>query len=395
MKAYLDNNATTPMDSRVLDAMVVAYRDWFGNPSSLHSFGREVAGHVDEARQKIAELMGVSAEEIIFTGSGSEADNAALRGIVAASGKKNPHIITTEIEHPAVYVTARALAECEGARVTYLPVSGDGTLDPDAVRKAIDADTAIVSVMHVNNEVGAIQPIHEIAQICAEKDVPFHSDCVQSVGRIGVDLGELGVDLASVAAHKFNGPKGIGCLYVRGGTRIKPFVTGGGQEDGRRAGTHNSPGIVGMARALELAVNELDATTEKVRGLRDRFESAVLAAVPDSKVNGAGARRVPNTCNLAFKGIESEALLIKLDLAGIAASAGSACSTGSATASHVLMAMGLTHREAASSIRFFVRQIQHRRRSRLCARGHPQGGGGIAQNFDQRLKKSQKKKRLL
>ncbi len=352
MKAYLDNNATTPMDPRVLDAMVVAYRDYFGNPSSLHGFGREVARHIDEARRKIAELLGVNTEEIVFTGSGSEADNAALKGVVAASKIKKPHIVTSEIEHPAVYVTARVLMEECGVRVTYLPVSGDGTVDPDDVRRAIDADTAIVSIMQLNNEIGSIQPIREIAQICAEKEVPFHTDAVQSVGRIPVNFGELGVDLASVAAHKFNGPKGIGCLYLKSGTRIKPFVTGGGQEGGRRAGTHNSPGIIGMARALELAVDELDATMEKVRGMRDRLEAAILAEVPDCKVNGSGAQRVSSTSNIAFKGIESEALLIKLDLAGIAASAGSACSTGTASASHVLMAMGLTQREAASSIRF-------------------------------------------
>ncbi len=352
MKVYLDNNATTPMDPRVLETMSAAYRDHFGNPSSVHHFGRSVSERIDEARQKIGTLLGISPGEIVFTGSGSEADNAALRGIVEASGKDSPHIVTSEIEHPAVYNTALYLRDRCGVRVTLLPVSPDGMVDPEDVRAAIENETVLVSIMQVNNESGSIQPIKEIAGICAQAGIYFHTDSVQSVGRIPVDFADLGVDLASAAAHKFNGPKGIGFLYVREGTRIKPFIIGGGQEEGRRAGTHNFPGIIGLARALELAIVELPETTERIRNLRDRFEKAILRDVPDCRINAAGANRVPNTSNIAFKGIESEALLIKLDLAGIAASAGSACSTSSTSASHVLMAMGLSQREAASSIRF-------------------------------------------
>ena len=351
MKVYLDNNATTSLDPRVLDAMLPFCGEYYGNPSSMHAFGRDVRAHIDDAREKIAGLLGVRENEIVFTGSGSEANNAALKGAVAASNKKHPHIITGKIEHPAVFNTAKAL-EKNGVRVTFLPVGREGVVDPDDARKAIDGNTVIVSIMHVNNETGAIQPVEEIAEICAEKGVLFHTDAVQSVGRIPVNFGELGADMASVAGHKFNGPKGVGFLYVRTGTRIRPLIDGGEQEEGRRAGTHNSPGIIGLARALELAIEELPETMERVTRLRDRFESAILSKVPDCSVNAAGARRVPNTSNIAFKGVEAEATLIKLDMDGIAVSAGSACSTGSASSSHVLLAMGLTDREASSSIRF-------------------------------------------
>ena len=351
MKVYLDNNATTPLDPRVLEAVLPFFGEFYGNPSSMHTFGRDVQAHIDDAREKIAGLLGGCENEIIFTGSGSEADNAALKGAVAASDKKHPHIITGVIEHPAIFNTAKAL-ERNGVRVTFLPVGREGVVDPDDARKAIDGNTVLVSIMHVNNETGAIQPVEEIAKICAEKEVLFHADAVQSVGRIPVNFSEIGADMASVAGHKFNGPKGIGFLYVRTGTRIRPLIDGGKQEEGRRAGTHNSPGIIGMARALELSIEELPATMERVARLRDRFESAILSKVPDCSVNGGGVRRVPNTSNIAFRGVEAEALLIKLDMEGIAVSAGSACSTGSASSSHVLLAMGLTDREASSSIRF-------------------------------------------
>jgi len=351
LKVYLDNNATTPLDKRVLDAVLPFCGEYYGNPSSMHAFGRDVRAHIDDAWEKIAGLLGIRENEIIFTASGSEADNTALKGAVAASDKKHPHIITDAIEHPAIFNTARAL-EKNGVRVTFLPVGREGVVDPDDARKAIDGNTVLVSIMHVNNETGAIQPVEEIAEICAEKGVLFHADAVQSVGRIPVDFGEMGADMASVAGHKFNGPKGVGFLYVRTGTRIRPLIDGGEQEGGRRAGTHNSPGIIGLARALELSIEELPATMERVARLRDKFESAILSNVPDSSVNGGGARRVPNTSNIAFKGVEAEALLIKLDMEGIAVSAGSACSTGSASSSHVLLAMGLTDRQASSSIRF-------------------------------------------
>ncbi|HUK30190.1 MAG TPA: IscS subfamily cysteine desulfurase [Candidatus Acidoferrum sp.] len=351
-RVYFDHNATTPVDPEVLAAMLPYFTAEFGNASSIHFFGQETRGAVERARQSVAALLGAQAGEITFTGGGTESDNLAILGAIGDSrGGEKKHVITTQIEHSAALNSCEALAK-RGFDVTFLPVSRDGVLDPADVLRAIRPETALITVMHANNEIGAIQPLEEIGRIAAEADVWFHTDAVQSTGKIPVDVNKLGVDLLSLSAHKIYGPKGVGALYVRKGTPLEPVLFGGHHERDRRPGTENVPGIVGLGRAAEIAREKLSSDAERISRLRDRFERGVLAAVTDARVNGAGASRVPNTSNIMFPGIASESLLISLDLKGLACSSGSACSSGAVTPSHVLTALGLNASEARSSLRF-------------------------------------------
>jgi cysteine desulfurase len=351
-RVYFDHNATTPVDPEVLAAMLPYFSAEFGNASSIHFFGQETRGAVERARQSVAALLGAQAGEITFTGGGTESDNLAILGAIgdARDGEKK-HVITTQIEHSASLNSCEALAK-RGVEVTFLPVSREGVLNPADVQRAIRPETVLITVMHANNEVGAIQPLEEIGRIGTEADVWFHTDAVQSTGKIPVDVNKLGVDLLSLSAHKIYGPKGVGALYVRKGTPLEPVLFGGHHERDRRPGTENVPGIVGLGRAAEIALAQLTADSERISRLRDRFEKGVLAAVSDAHVNGAGAPRVPNTSNIMFPGIASESLLISFDLKGLACSSGSACSSGAVTPSHVLTALGLNASEARSSLRF-------------------------------------------
>jgi len=351
MRIYFDHNATTPVDPAVLEVVIRALRDEFGNASSVHHFGQRAKAVLDDARTAVSALVGGEPSEVVFTSGGTEADNFALRGVAEAlepTGRK--HLIASTIEHEAVLVTLKALAR-RGWKTTLLPVGSTGIVRPEALRDAITPDTALVSVMHANNEIGTIQPIAELAQIARASGALFHTDAVQSAGKIRVDVRALGVDLASISAHKFYGPKGAGALWIRRGTRIAAILTGGKHERSRRAGTENVAGIAGLGTAAQLALKKLDAEAARLAGLRDRLESAVLAAVPGTAINGARTPRVPNTTNISFDGIEAESLLIALDLEGIAVSTGSACSSGTLEPSHVLRAMGLPSHRTQNSIR--------------------------------------------
>jgi cysteine desulfurase len=351
-RVYFDHNATTPVDPEVLAAMLPYFSAEFGNASSIHFFGQETRGAVERARQSVAALLGAQAGEVIFTGGGTESDNLAILGVIGdARGGENKHVITTKIEHSAALNSCEALAK-RGIDVTFLPVSRDGVLDPAEVRRAIRPETVLITVMHANNEIGTLQPLEEIGRVAAEADVWFHTDAVQSTGKIPVDVNKLGVDLLSLSAHKIYGPKGVGALYVRKGTPLEPVLFGGHHERDRRPGTENVPGIVGLGRAAEIARALLSADSERISRLRDRFEKGVIASVSDARINGVGAARVPNTSNIMFPGIASESLLISLDLKGLACSSGSACSSGAVTPSHVLTALGLDASEARSSLRF-------------------------------------------
>jgi cysteine desulfurase len=360
MHAYLDYNATTPVDVAVLEAMLPYLRHEFGNAGSVHSYGQRARAAVDQARELVAALIGAKPGEIVFTSGGTEADNLAIRGTLAAldgghSASSRRHIVTTAIEHHAVLQTCEALAE-QGIDVTVIPVDATGVVDPDAISRALLPETVLVSVMHANNESGVVQPIEEIGRIAAEAGVRLHCDAVQSAGKIPVDVRRLGVNLLSISAHKFYGPKGVGALFVRTGTPLSPIFRGGHAERDRRPGTENVPGIVGLGKAAELALQNLDQEALRIAALRDRLESMLLARIPNVRVNGdfgvSEGRRVPNTSNLTFAGAGGEALLISLDLEGIACSTGAACSSGSTEPSHVLLAMGLSHDAARSSLRF-------------------------------------------
>jgi cysteine desulfurase len=351
MRAYFDHNATTPLDPGVLEAVTRTLRDEFGNPSSVHHFGQRAKAVLDEARTAVARLINGEPSEVVFTSGGTEADNFALRGAAEAlepTGRR--HLIATTIEHEAVLVTLKALAR-RGWTMTLLPVDGTGIVSPDALASAITPDTAIVSVMHANNEIGTIQPIAALARIAREHGALFHTDAVQSAGKIAVDARALGVDLLSLSAHKFYGPKGAGALWIRRGTRIAAVQTGGKHERSRRAGTENVAGIAGLGAAATLAMAKLQDEAARLGAMRDRLEAAVLAAVPGTAVNGAITPRVPNTTNISFEGIEAESLLIALDLEGFAVSTGSACSSGTLEPSHVLRAMGLPSHRTQNSIR--------------------------------------------
>ena len=351
MRIYLDHNATTPVEPEAADAMAAALRDHFGNPSSVHAFGQQAKALLDEARTAVARLLGASPAEVVFTGSGTEADNLALRGVQPRSpASPRPHLIVSAIEHEAVGQTARALADL-GWQTTVLPVDGAGLVNPDDLRQAIGHGASLVSVMHANNETGTIQPISTLAGIAHEHGALFHTDAVQSAGKVPLDVAALGVDLLSIAAHKFGGPKGVGALWMRRGVSLSPALTGGRQERGRRAGTENVPGIAGLGVAARRAIDRVGRSSA-VAALRDRLEGELLRRIPGTAVNGDPVRRLPNTTSISFDGVEGESLVIALDLEGIAVSAGSACSSGTYEPSHVLRALGLPPGRVQSAVRF-------------------------------------------
>lgn len=350
MSVYLDYNATTPVNPEVLDAMLPYLAQNYGNASSIHSLGQRARGAVDHARESVAALLCAAPSEIVFTSGGTEADNLAIFGVVAASSNASRHVITTSIEHHAVLNACQAL-EKDGVEVTYVPVGRDGIVEPDEIRRALRPDTILISAMHANNELGTIQPIEEIGRIAREADVYLHCDAVQSAGKLPLDLKRMGVDLLSISAHKIYGPKGAGALYVRAATPLEPQFHGGHHERDRRPGTENVPGIVGLGKAAELARECLVPDASRIAALRDRLEDSLLTIIPSMHVNGDRNRRVANTTNLTFASAGGEALVIALDLQGVACSTGAACSSGVVEPSHVLLAIGLTRDEARSSIR--------------------------------------------
>ena len=352
MRVYFDYNATTPLSPDAAEAVARATLEIFGNASSVHHFGQQAKAAMDDARSALAALVHADPSELVFTGGGTESDNFAIRGTADAlesAGRR--HLIASVIEHEAVLNTLKALAR-RGWRTTLLPVDASGIVAPERLREAITDDTAIVSVMHANNEIGTIQPIAALAAIAHEHGALMHSDAVQSAGTIPVDVRALGVDLLSLSAHKFNGPKGAGAIWIKRGTRLLPLLTGGKHERNRRAGTENVPAIAGLGVAARLAAGKLTAEAARVSTLRDRLEEGILRAVPGTAVNGAREPRVPNTTNISFERVEAESLLIALDLEGIAVSTGSACSSGTLEPSHVLRAMGLPTHRTQSSLRF-------------------------------------------
>jgi len=357
MKVYLDNSATTAMAPEVIEAMLPYFSDEMGNAQSVHSFGQRAKSAIEKARRQVAALINASPTEVVFVSGGTEADNLAIRGIADAHRDRGHHIITTRIEHPAVLRTCEAL-EANGFRVTYLPVSRNGLVDPDGLRRAITAETILITVMLANNETGTIQPVEEIARVVSEARssglayLNLHTDAVQAVAKTPIDVKTIGVDLLSISAHKFHGPKGIGALYVRKGTRIAKLLHGGHHERDRRAGTENVPAIVGFGKAAEMARAQLDERMARMRDLRDYLERQVNSLVSNVAVNGDQERRVPNISNMSFVGVDGESLLIALDLKGIAVSTGSACASGSLEPSHVLQAMGLAREEVRGSLRF-------------------------------------------
>lgn len=350
MRIYLDYAATTPTDPRVLDAMRPYFGEVFGNASSLHVFGQEARAAVDRARKVLAQALGCQPSEVVFTSGATESDNWALVGTTLACEARGRHVVVSSVEHKAVLEPARFLAS-RGFAVTLLPVDRFGQVDPDDVRRALRDDTVLLSVMHANNEVGTLQPVAEVARIARERGVLVHTDATQTFGALPVDVDALGVDLLSASAHKRYGPKGVGLLYVRRGTRIEPLLRGGAHERGRRAGTENVPGIVGFARAVELALAEREAEQARVGALRDRLLAGLLA-IEGAVLNGHPTARLPNNANVSFEGVSSEALLLSLDLRGLAASSGSACAAGSLEPSHVLAAMGLPREQVEGAVRF-------------------------------------------
>ena len=350
-RIYLDNNATTRVAPEVLKAMLPFYGEVFGNPSSVHGYGQEAKEALDLAREQVADLLHCEPNEIVFTAGGTESDNLAIRGVMEAAPGTAGHLVTSQIEHHAVIHTCQHL-EKRGVEVTYLPVNRAGVVDPEQVARAVRADTRLISIMVANNETGVLQPVRQIGEIARERGVVFHSDAVQAAGKIPLDPRELGVDLLTISAHKFHGPKGVGALFVRKGTRLRPLFHGGGHERNRRAGTENVPQIVGLGRAAELAGKSMDEEGERVGNLRDWFEQEVQRRVPEVSVNGHNESRLCNTSNLRFAGAEAEGLIINLDLAGVACSTGSACSSGAIEPSHVLTAMGLSPAEAFECLRF-------------------------------------------
>jgi cysteine desulfurase len=352
VRIYLDHNATTPVHPTAADAMAAVLREDFGNPSSVHYFGQRAKAAVDQGRIATAALIGAEPSDVVFTSGGTESDNLAIRGAAEAlerTGRR--HLVASAIEHEAVLNTLKALAR-RGWETTLLPVGGDGVVSPDALRAALTDQTAVVSVMHANNEIGTVQPVAELARLAHERGALFHTDAVQSAGKLVVDVKTLGVDMLSISAHKFYGPKGIGALWLRRGLRLLPVLSGGKQERNRRAGTENVPGIVGLGAAAALARGKMAAEAVRLCALRDRLEEGILRAVPGTAINGARAPRVPNTTNISFDRVEAESLLIALDLDGIAVSTGSACSSGSLEPSHVLKAMGFPAHRTQNSIRF-------------------------------------------
>jgi len=347
---YFDHNATTPVSGGVLDAMVVCLKDFHGNASSIHHYGQAAKQKLEQARRELAGALGCRATEIVFVSGGTEADNLALLGMVRAA-RKPAHVITTASEHPAVLAACRQL-EREKCAVTYVAPMADGAIDPDEIRRALRRETALISVMQANNETGVVAPIEEIARIAEDAGVAMHSDGVQAFGKLAVNVRTLGVDLYSISGHKIYAPKGVGALYVRSGTVLEPLFWGGHHERDRRAGTENVAGAVALAWAACAAQADLDDESRRLAGLRDRLEASVLERLPAAGVNGGGAARLPNTTNIWFDGVQGEALVIALDLAGFAVATGSACSSGAVEPSHVLSAMGLSAERARASLRF-------------------------------------------
>jgi cysteine desulfurase len=347
---YLDNNATTQVAPEVLEAMLPYFHELYGNPSSMHTFGGQVGRKLREARERVAALLGATPDEIIFTSCGSESDNAAIRSALTSQPGKR-HIVTSRVEHPAVKALCAQLVN-EGYRVTELAVDGDGRLDMEQYRRSLTPDTAIVSLMWANNETGVIFPVEQAAEIARARGIPFHTDAVQAVGKIPINLGKTAIDMLSISGHKLHAPKGIGVLYVRKGTRFSPFLIGGHQEKGRRGGTENTPSIIGLGKACELDAQNMEAENTRVIQLRDKLENELLRLVPNSRVNGDRVNRLPNTSNISFEFVEGEAILLMMDEHGICASSGSACTSGSLQPSHVLRAMGVPFTMAHGSIRF-------------------------------------------
>ncbi|HCD42119.1 MAG: cysteine desulfurase NifS [Bacillota bacterium] len=347
---YLDNAATTKPRQEVVEAILPFLGERYGNPSSIYSIARDARAALDEARTKVAKAINARPEEIIFTGSGTEADNMAVKGVAYANSGRGKHIITSAIEHHAVLDSVKRL-EKQGFQATFLPVDSYGMVDPKDVEAAITDDTILISIMHANNEVGTIQPIEEIARIAKKHGVLFHTDAVQTVGHIPVDVKELGVDLLSLSGHKFKGPKGVGALWVRKGVKMERYIDGGGQERNKRAGTENVPGIVGLSVALELAVEELEEEMARLADLRDYLIKGITDRVPNARLTGHPVKRLPGNASFCFEFIEGESLLLSLDAVGICGSSGSACTSGSLDPSHVLLAMGLPHEIAHGSLR--------------------------------------------
>lgn len=352
-KYYFDNAATTPVREEVLQEILPYFREYYGNASSIYSIAKESKKALETARAKVAAAIGATPDEIYFTAGGSESDNMALRGVVNASKKEKKHIITTKIEHHAILHTAEFL-ETKGVDVTYLNVDEFGKISLEELENAIRPETVLISVMFANNEIGTIQPIAEIGEIAKKHGVLFHTDAVQAVGHVPIDVEKLQVDLLSMSGHKLGAPKGIGAIYIRKGTRISPLIFGGAQEKKLRAGTENIAGIVGLGKAVELAVAEMEETTKKLIALRDKLIHGILESIPDSRLNGHPTDRLPGNCNISFSYIEGESLLLLLDALGIAASSGSACTSGSLDPSHVLMAIGLPHEIAHGSLRLTI-----------------------------------------
>jgi len=346
---YMDNNATTRVAPEVLEAMLPYLTDLYGNPSSAYLFGGQVARNIRKAREQVAALLGASPDEIIFTSCGSESDNTAIMSALN-TGKDKMHVVTTRVEHPAVKVLCNELIK-RGCRVTEIPVDREGRLEMDRYKKSLTPDTAIVSMMWANNETGAIFPVEEVARLAKDRGILFHTDAVQAAGKIPIDLGRSAIDMLSISGHKLHAPKGVGVLYVRKGTKFSPFLIGGHQERGRRGGTENTAGIIGLGRACEMAAQRMGEENTRVRALRDRLEKGLLDSVPNSRVNGGGSERLPNTTNISFEFVEGEAILLLMDEFGICASSGSACTSGSLQPSHVLRAMGVPFTMAHGSVR--------------------------------------------
>lgn len=355
-RIYLDYAATTPTHPEVIAAMQPYFSETFGNPMSLYSGGRRAQEALDASRQTVAQALGADPEEIVFTSGGSESDNCAIKGVAYAFREKGNHIITSALEHHAVLEPCHFLQQ-QGFEVTCVSVDGHGVVDPDDVKKAITNKTILVSIMHANNEVGTIEPIAEISSICREKGVCMHTDAVQSFGALDINVNQIGVDLLTLSAHKFYGPKGVGVLYVKKGTRLVPLIHGGGQESNRRASTHNVPGIVGCAKAVALTVKERSDRVQHARHLRDKLMHAIREKVKDVRFNGHPQNRLPNNCHIIVKYVEGESMLLKLDALGIEAATGSACSSGSLEPSHVLVALGISREEVHGSLRMTVGRL--------------------------------------
>ena len=354
MRIYFDHNATTPVEPTVAEAMSLALNSTFGNPSSVHHFGQQAKKVIDEARTAVAELLAARPSEIVFTSGGTESDNLAIRGVaeLAATTNGRRHLITSAIEHDAVLKTVKTLGKRDGWRCTILPVNNQGLVSSNQLAKVIDDETSIVSVMQANNEIGTIQPIRELTEITHDRGALFHTDAVQAAGKIPIDVKSLKIDLLSISAHKFNGPKGVGALWSKRGIRFNPILTGGGHERHRRAGTENVPALAGFGVAAKLALKNIETGDSITRSLRDRLENSIVENVSGATINGNLDLRVPNTTNISFEGVEAESLLIALDLEGVSVSTGSACSSGTLEPSHVLRAMGLSSSRGQSSIRF-------------------------------------------